>query len=595
MRTRIAMLALALALGTLSLAQDRPVVKFDASQIKQLSDQMNAMTGSNWQDGFAFGNQLADLPSPVGYMILRDNWNKGASIAERKQMFKGFVFNNHPDMLLVLNLGMRDPDPVMQAWSNEYFKSDFFCDFSDDYDGYLKWFNKNKARSITDVKKSAVRDALDAILSGQSVGIGRRIGAVSNAKADEIAAYPRAKQLVDKLASAPLDAAGADLISKLLISASLSEADMNGVLDKILAAAVKSDNDPGVLDSLSRAHLSGFSKHLMPLATDLALTGAVQRSDVFAALLSSGDPSAIPFVIDLLAKANKVEVPAIAMALNRTLGFDEDHPDPSWWQGWWARNKLRYQAPPDSDLPSFKIDALATADYIPDSDDVKDITDQSFLVGGDQMKRYIVSGKIDSSKTQDLLIVMPGGEGSIDFHPFVKRVFKHELNDNWILAQPVAPKWTNDENRVVWPSVNSPYEPAKFMMEDFLDGMIDELGTKGHAKIGKIYMLCWSSSGPSVYSYLANGKHEIEGAFIAMSIFNQGLIKGAKDLHVKRVFLLHSPDDALIPIVQAEEGRDELTRLGISVKMETYPGGHGWRGSVWELMDKGFAFLHSSP
>ena len=49
-----------------------------------------------------------------------------------------------------------------------------------------------------------------------------------------------------------------------------------------------------------------------------------------------------------------------------------------------------------------------------------------------------------------LLVVMPGGGGGEGFHPFVKRIHREVLNGKWLIAQPVATKWTDDQ-QTVWP------------------------------------------------------------------------------------------------------------------------------------------------
>src|SRR5687768_2089398 len=79
-----------------------------------IAQEMNALTANEWRPGVPLGQKLASLPGSMGYEILRDNWNKGASIEARKQMFKGFVFNDHPDTVRVLHLGATDPNIEMQ-------------------------------------------------------------------------------------------------------------------------------------------------------------------------------------------------------------------------------------------------------------------------------------------------------------------------------------------------------------------------------------------------------------------------------------------------------------------------------------------------
>lgn len=586
----------ALALTPVGWSQERPVVKVDAGQIQALSDRMNSLRGSGWQEGFEFGNELAQLESPVGYMILRNNWNKGSTLDNRKQMFKGFVFNNHPDTLLVLNLGMHDPDASMQGWAMAYLQNIAFRSFADDFQGYLDWFSKYKAVPLEQVKKRSLIDALDKILEMPE---DQTPDYVSGLEGGTRAAtifddYPRLQQVVERLATVPgIDNQAAEVFARMFNSKSLSNAFRDAVLGKV-AAAFDPDKGSPLLFALARAHVPGTYERIVPLATAAATSDSRQGLSLYEAALNSGESAkALPFIIGLLGKANAGQAESIVGALGNNLGIQQPHTDPAWWQGWWKRNEGRYRPATEADLPSFKLDLVPTAQYIPDSDDVKEIPSRSFFVSEDPRKRYLVSGKVTPEKTQDLLIVMPGGDGSMDFHTFVKRIYKHVLSENWVIAQPIAHAWDNDPNRVVWPSVGSPYPAAQFTTEEFLDGMVDEIVAKQKVKVGKVVLLAWSSSGPAAYSYLAHGKHPVEGAFIAMSVFRPEFFGDAKTLHAKRVFLLHSPQD-FIPIKIAEAGKSALESLGVSAQLLTYEGGHGWQGPVWENMRKGLAYLMPS-
>jgi len=48
-------------------------------------------------------------------------------------------------------------------------------------------------------------------------------------------------------------------------------------------------------------------------------------------------------------------------------------------------------------------------------------------------------------KGYGLLVVLPGGSGMADFHPFIKRIYKHAIPEGYLLAQPVAVKWTEKQ------------------------------------------------------------------------------------------------------------------------------------------------------
>src|SRR5579871_961807 len=162
-RARIVALSLLASMAQASNSQERPPVKYDAKVIAEMSDRMNRMKAGGYDVGFGFGQELAALPSPVGYQILRDNWNKGASLFQREQMFKGFVFSAHPDALLVINLGMRDPHLSMQAWSMSYLSQYAYVDFSRNFDAYRSWFEKYKMFDLAGAAPHSLADRLSAV------------------------------------------------------------------------------------------------------------------------------------------------------------------------------------------------------------------------------------------------------------------------------------------------------------------------------------------------------------------------------------------------------------------------------------------------
>ena len=88
-------------------------------------------------------------------------------------------------------------------------------------------------------------------------------------------------------------------------------------------------------------------------------------------------------------------------------------------------------------------------------EDIADITSQDLAAGKDENKRYFLIGPPKESKAPksgySLLVVLPGGSGDADFHPFVKRIFKNALPEGYILARPMAhEKWTENQE-IIWP------------------------------------------------------------------------------------------------------------------------------------------------
>ncbi|MFQ5415388.1 MAG: hypothetical protein ACE5E6_13105, partial [Phycisphaerae bacterium] len=77
--------------------------------------------------------------------------------------------------------------------------------------------------------------------------------------------------------------------------------------------------------------------------------------------------------------------------------------------------------------------------------DIATIPSEDLRAGGDDKKRYFLIGRRDRAQVPDagyaLLVVLPGGDGGADFNPFVRRIYKYALNDRWLIAQVVAPRW----------------------------------------------------------------------------------------------------------------------------------------------------------
>jgi predicted esterase len=198
------------------------------------------------------------------------------------------------------------------------------------------------------------------------------------------------------------------------------------------------------------------------------------------------------------------------------------------------------------------------------------------------MKRYFLIGPMKKAKKVKLLLVLPGGDGSADFNPFICRVEKSAMPEGFAIAELVAPAWDEQQaENLVWPTKINSYPAAKFSTEEFIDAVIKD--SKKHLDIDakNIYLMAWSSSGPPAYAYSLAPKRQTRGAFIAMSIYRSNIIPKAPDSNGGRFFILHSPDDHLIPISMAETARDQIRAGGGMVHYATYAGGHGWHGDIF--------------
>lgn len=234
-----------------------------------------------------------------------------------------------------------------------------------------------------------------------------------------------------------------------------------------------------------------------------------------------------------------------------------------------------------------------TADDVPAPLDIK--------LGGDEHKRYLLHGLLEDGKNSKapasgwkLLVVLPGGDGGVDFASFVGRIRQNVLGDDWLVAQLVAPVWSEEQaKKLVWPTQKSPWPKMEFSCEEFFAAVLADVGKERKLDPKFLFTLGWSSSGPLSYTLALADSTPITGSFIAMSVFKQDELPSLKAAKGRSFYVLHSPQD-WIPIAQAQKARDELEKHGANVVFAEYEGGHGWHGDVYGTIRKGIAALEKS-
>jgi len=229
-------------------------------------------------------------------------------------------------------------------------------------------------------------------------------------------------------------------------------------------------------------------------------------------------------------------------------------------------------------------------------DDVADVPSLDLRAGKDDNKRYFLIGAFDKEKAPKdragLIVILPGGPCSADFHPFVKRIYKHAIPPGYLAAQPVAVRWT-DEQEVVWPTAKSPAAKMKFSTEEFVAEVIDEIAAKHKLHPRRFFTLSWSSSGPAAYAISLSNK-KVTGSFVAMSIFKPQQLPDLKRAKGHSYYLFHSPDDRVCPFRMAEQASKELADHDAQVKLTTYDGGHGWKGDLYGEIRSGIEWLETA-
>src|SRR5262249_6074501 len=165
--------------------------------------------------------------------------------------------------------------------------------------------------------------------------------------------------------------------------------------------------------------------------------------------------------------------------------------------------------------------------------------------------------------------------------------------DRYVAAQPVAVKWTADQ-QIVWPTKTNPVTGMKFSTEEFIDAVIEDVAKKHKLDRTKVFTLSWSSSGPAAYATSLQEKRGVTGSFIAMSVFNPKFLPPLKGANGHAYYLYHSPQDRACPYRMAEQAKTSLAENGAKVHLETYEGGHGWRGDLYTDIHDGVEWLEKN-
>jgi beta-lactamase regulating signal transducer with metallopeptidase domain/predicted esterase len=255
----------------------------------------------------------------------------------------------------------------------------------------------------------------------------------------------------------------------------------------------------------------------------------------------------------------------------------------------WVDDVSAQYVPDDTPLKK----AIQDTSEDPDGD-IKDVANEDRKVGGDPRMRYFMIGKgKEPAGGYKLLLVMPGGDGSADFNPFIRRIWKGALPEGYILAQLVAPKWSEDQfSQIVWPTNKQRWASMKFSTEQFLEAVITDVQKSVKVDPRHIYTLSWSSGGPAAYAASMSSR-SIKGSFVAMSVYKPEQLPPASAAKGHAYYLLHSPTD-FIPIAMPRKAVDELSKAGAKITLDTYEGGHGWHGDVFGTIRRGIEWLEKS-
>ena len=193
-----------------------------------------------------------------------------------------------------------------------------------------------------------------------------------------------------------------------------------------------------------------------------------------------------------------------------------------------------------------------------------------------QEKYYLIGAAPDAvtDKPPGLLLVMPGGDGSAEFHAFVTSIHG-ALPDGYLVVQLVAVE-SKDEKQVVWPTEKLKDKKQTFPTQQFIENVVKEVMAKHKLDENRIFTLGWSSSGSAAYGSVLTPKSPVKGAVVAMSVFQPGVLPDLAGAKGKRVVILHAAGDKLIPVRIAQMAENRLKTAGAEVQFVEMAGGHGW-------------------
>ena len=213
-------------------------------------------------------------------------------------------------------------------------------------------------------------------------------------------------------------------------------------------------------------------------------------------------------------------------------------------------------------------------------------------VEGSPKQEYFLIDHSEGAKPKEgykLLLVLPGGNGSADFNPFVTNIGKHAIGKDYLVAQLVPVIWTPNQ-KIIWPTEKNKMDEAKFSTEEFIAAVISDIAKKHEINREHIYTLTWSSSGPAAYSASLE-VDEIKGSFVAMAVFKPDQLPRLSKAKGHRYYIYHSPEDKVCPIWMARDAEKKLLDADAEVEFATYDGGHGWHGNFFGALRTGIAWL----
>ena len=138
----------------------------------------------DWRHGWAVAEEIAKLPPDRALAVMTAVWPK-LSVPVREQVLKPFVFHGgHPGALKLLDLAATDPSLSVQGRAFTYLAGYAFQDFTNDYEGYLRWAKVYRDMPIADALTRNAREFATELQALPPAELAQRIRALDRLDLD---------------------------------------------------------------------------------------------------------------------------------------------------------------------------------------------------------------------------------------------------------------------------------------------------------------------------------------------------------------------------------------------------------------------------
>lgn len=322
--------------------------------------------------------ELAEEPASTSLAVLRAHLRVVASPELRRQVLlavavgraaqdAALVHGSLPDLL---DLGVRDPSPVVQAAAFERLRIIALADLALDFAAYEAWYAGAGGRSTSDVLVESVRRVAGEAASADDAQTERLAALLTGSGALWIqspAARDAARAAGWHAALAGWLARGGAATESARRIVAVYRLDEQGLREVVLPCLAR--DRPLPLRAWAAATLGDARAAWAVDDLALALAGTLEDdaerarlvSPLTRALAATGDARAIPVLIGVLradgSPATARTIGTFGLAPLTGVAHDPAH-DGAWWTTWWSRNRGRFGEPARSlDIPEYRAAA----------------------------------------------------------------------------------------------------------------------------------------------------------------------------------------------------------------------------------------------